>query len=43
MLILKENQTLRNGKIVELKERKPRVKSKKKHSKIFKQYKHLFS
>jgi hypothetical protein len=43
-LFLKENENLKNGKIVSLKDKKPmNAKRKKKASKIFKQYKHLFS
>ena len=43
MIILKENETIRDGKIVQLKDRKViGAKRKKKSSKIFKQYKHLF-
>ena len=43
IIILKENETIRDGKIVQLKDRKViGAKRKKKSSKIFKQYKHLF-
>jgi len=43
MIILKENETIKGGKIVQIKDRKIiGAKRKKKASKIFKQYKHLF-
>ena len=43
IIILKENETIRDGKIVQIKDRKLiGAKRKKKSSKIFKQYKHLF-
>jgi hypothetical protein len=43
IIILKENETIRDGKIVQIKDRKViGAKRKKKSSKIFKQYKHLF-
>jgi hypothetical protein len=42
-IILKENETIRGGKIVQIKDKKVLgAKRKKKSSKIFKQYKHLF-
>ena len=43
IIILKENETIRGGKIVNIKDKKVLgAKRKKKSSKIFKQYKHLF-
>ena len=43
MIVLKENETIRGGKIIQIKDKKILgAKRKKKSSKIFKQYKHLF-
>ena len=43
MIVLKENETIRGGKINQIKDKKILgANRKKKSSKIFKQYKHLF-